>query len=302
MQIINVCGGYWTGSSAAISLLEEHEKVFAIAEEYSAFGYGELFHNLKDNNTNKIANSKIIFEEFNKPENYKFFRSLLRFCLRKLMIFPKFIFIPKINGIKLFGSNYENFCKNDYTKLFSQKRSAQKESLKIFYNSIKSDYNDKNLDLLIMDQMISPSFIKDFNLLNNNIKHIIIDRNWKDQYAEIRNKLVPLVAKNIAIDVNPLNEGISNLGAPQEMFLTIRKKFNKDLIELKKQENVLVLNFEDIINRKLYIKNKIFDFLEVNKGNWNEYTLFDERVSKKNINKWKELNIENEINFIEKRL
>ena len=46
MEIINISGGYWTGSSALIALLQEHEKISAISEEYSAFGYGELFHNL----------------------------------------------------------------------------------------------------------------------------------------------------------------------------------------------------------------------------------------------------------------
>lgn len=302
MEIINISGGYWTGSSALIALLQEHEKIAAIPEEYSAFGYGELFQNLKHNNKNKIANSKLIFEEFNKPEKYKFFRSLLRVLLRKLMVFPKSIFLPRVNGIKLFGSNYVRFCNNDYKNLFNNKISIQKESLNFFFNSVKSDYNSKDIDLLILDQMISPSYIKDFNILNQNIKHIVVDRNWKDQYSEIRNKLIPIVGKNIAIDVNPLNEGITNLGTPQEMFLTIRKKFNKDLIELKKQENVLVLNFEDIINQKLVVKNKIFKFLNINERNWNEYSLFDERVSKKNINKWQKLNIEEEINFIKKRL
>ena len=44
-----------------IALLQEHEKIAAIPEEYSAFGYGELFQNLKHNNKNKIANSKTYF-------------------------------------------------------------------------------------------------------------------------------------------------------------------------------------------------------------------------------------------------
>ena len=50
MEIINISGGYWTGSSALIALLQEHEKIAAIPEEYSAFGYGELFQNLKTKN------------------------------------------------------------------------------------------------------------------------------------------------------------------------------------------------------------------------------------------------------------
>jgi hypothetical protein len=302
MEIINISGGYWTGSSALIALLKEHEKISSISEEYSAFGYGELFHNLIHNHKNKIANSQLIFEEFNKPEKFKFFRKLSRVLLRKLMVYPKFMFLPRINGIKLFGSNYMCFCNHDYKNLFDYKPSTQKESLKNLFNSIRSDYENKNIDLLIMDQMISPSYIKDFKTFNNNIKHIVVDRNWEDQYAEVRNKLIPLVSKNISIDVNPLNEGITNLGTPQEMFLTIRKKFNNDLLELKKHDNVLVLNFEDIINNKLVIRNKLCEFLNINKYNWNEYSLFDERISKKNINKWQKLNINQEIDFIRKGL
>jgi hypothetical protein len=302
MEIINISGGYWTGSSALIALLIEHEGVSVVSEEYSAFGYGELFRNLNTNNKKKIANSKLIFEEYNKPEKYRIFRALLRVLFRKMNVFPKSIFVPRINGVKLFGSNYIRFCSKDYEKLFDCEISNQKESLGIFFNSIKSDFDSKNVDLLIIDQMISPSYIKDFDIFDDSIKHIVVDRNWEDQYAEIRSKLISIVGKNIAIEVNPLNEGITSLETPHEMFLTIRRKFNKDLKELKELNNVLILNFEDIINYKIVVQNKVLEFLNLSETKWNEYSSFDERISRKNINKWQKLNIQSEIDFIRKRL
>jgi len=185
--------------------------------------------------------------------------------------------------------------------LFRDGLTTQKRALSLFFKAIEKDSLTKknNQDLLILDQMISTSYIKHFNFFDDKIKHIVIDRNWRDQYAEIRNKLPSIVGKNIAIGVNPLNEGLIKVDSTIEMFSQIRSRFNDDIKHIRKMDNVLVLNFEDIINDKINTKNKVFDFLNIAEGNWDEYSVFDENISKNNINKWKHLNIKEEINLIE---
>ncbi|MFN0730059.1 hypothetical protein [Polaribacter gochangensis] len=301
MKIVNVSGGYWTGSSAVIALLEEFDNVSVCPTEYSAFGYGELFAHLMNEDEKKIANSKLIFEQFNKTERLKYFWSILRVFCRALKIFPKKIFYPRVDGENLFGSNYKEFCSKTYKQLFRDGLTTQKRALSLFFKAIEKDSLTKknNQDLLILDQMISPSYIKHFNFFDDKIKHIVIDRNWRDQYAEIRNKLPSIVGKNIAIGVNPLNEGLIKVDSTIEMFSQIRSRFNDDIKHIRKMDNVLVLNFEDIINDKINTKNKVFDFLNIAEGNWDEYSVFDENISKNNINKWKHLNIKEEINLIE---
>ena len=132
MEVINVSGGYWTGSSAIIALLEEFEDISACSIEFSAFGYGELFSHLINQDKDKIENSKRIFEQYNKAEKFKLFKSVLRVLCRKLKIFPKNLFYPNLNGANLFGSNYNTFCESEYNGLFSSDVKIQKETLNLF--------------------------------------------------------------------------------------------------------------------------------------------------------------------------
>ena len=304
MKIVNVSGGYWTGSSAFVALLEEYDNISVCPVEYSAFGYGELFANLLGEEKVRIANSKKMFEEFNRTNKNRFLGSAIRLICRKLMIFPKVLFYPKAGGKDLFGLNYRGFCESSYKGLFAQDRITQKESLKKFIEVLTEDSSMKNKEngILIMDQMISPSYIKHFNVFNNDMKHVVINRNWKDQYVEIREKLPAIVGKNIAIDVNPLNEGLTKVDNSVQMFAHIRKRFESDLNEISKLDNVLVLNFEDVVKDKVSSKNKLFDFLNISEGNWDEYSVFDERISIKNIDKWKSFNVQDEIDVIEEIL
>ena len=55
-------------------------------------------------------------------------------------------------------------------------------------------------------------------------------------------------------------------------------------------------------NQKNVVKNKLCKFLNISEDNWNEYSMFDEKNSQKNINKWQKLNINKEIDFISKGL
>lgn len=304
MKIVNVSGGYWTGSSAFVALLEEYDNISVCPVEYSAFGYGELFANLLEGEEVRIANSKKMFEEFNRTEKFRYLGSAIRLICRKLMIFPKVLFYPKAGGKDLFGPNYRAFCDSSYKGLFAQDRMTQKQSLKKFFNVLTEDSSIKNKEngIFILDQMISPSYIKHFNEFNDEMKHVVITRNWKDQYVEIREKLPAIVGKNIAIDVNPLNEGLTRVDTSIQMFAHIRKRFESDLNEISKLDNVLVLNFEDVVKDKVTAKNKLFAFLNISEGNWNEYSVFDERISVKNIDKWKSFNVQDEIDAIEEKL
>ena len=58
--------------------------------------------------------------------------------------------------------------------------------------------------------MISPSYIKDYSFFDKNIIHIVVRRDWKDQYVEIAGFLKKLVGKNISLGLNPMNEELKN--------------------------------------------------------------------------------------------
>ena len=49
-------------------------------------------------------------------------------------------------------------------------------------------------------------------------------------------------------------------------------------------------------------KNDVFKFLGFQVKDWTEYSSFDERISKKNSDKWQGLNIDKEIDFIRRGL
>ena len=148
MKIVNVSGGYWTGSSALVALMEEYENISVCPVEYSAFGYGELFANLLAEEKVRIANSQRMFEEFNRTITNRFLGSAMRLICRKLMIFPKVLFYPKAGGKDLFGPKYREFCDSSYRGLFAQDRITQKEALKKFIEVLTEDSSMKNKENL----------------------------------------------------------------------------------------------------------------------------------------------------------
>ena len=109
---VSVSGCYWTGSSAIIDLLEEHNSCIVFPEEFSAFSYGQFFEealqlsDLENYNKRNLQKNITRFVKFNESEAPIIFSVIRRFC-NLLNIHPESLFHIKMGMNKKLGKNYQ---------------------------------------------------------------------------------------------------------------------------------------------------------------------------------------------------
>lgn len=150
------------------------------------------------------------------------------------------------------------------------------------------DY-ENNYEYLFMDQLVPPTNIDRYNRYFKNIKVVVVDRDPRDLY--ILNKLYWKEGWIPSDDIN--------------IFVNWFKMIRKD--NKKNEENVLRINFEELILDYEGTLNKLLDFTGMDKINHtNKFKYFNPEISKKNFRLWKDeekiKGIENDIKFIETNL
>ena len=319
---VSVSGCYWSGSTAVIDLLEEHEKCNIIkgdrnSTEFILYSYGQFFDEIYKNIVNKNFDEKtknenlLRFKSFNKNEFF-FIRKVIRKCFFSISKYPPFLFNRRMGMYKKFGKNYQIACEDVINKVenaFLNKEINIQELNDAIQKTLyfaAEEFIPENLKLetsiSVFDQLIAPTYTKYALKVLPNLKFIFVDRNWKDQYVELRKHFFQMVAINNSIGLRPFDEELNDYsGDFFNFFIKLRKKISVIKAAQINIENIFWLNFEDLIFRRDNTSSEIFDFLGLTKNGWNKGVCFDPNASSKNVDIWQNSKYIEEILYLEKK-
>ncbi len=307
-QNISISGGFWTGSSALIDLLKEHKSCESLPFEFALFSHGQLLDNIirlnnADNKPSEEESKKALEEDLWRMENFNknelsIIKPGFRYLFSKMGLYPKNIFVRKAGVSDLLGDDYKTTCLNTIQYLRESMQNKNhinidrvRASIEAILEEAQKAYNkNKNFEALIFDQMIAPSSADSSNRILPDHKIIAVDRDWRDQYVEIRNEVPRMAKVKKTLGVNVLGLEVKDEYASPAYFIKkIREK-----IELDKQshtdqklENILWISFEELVNDTQNTARKVFDFLDLDIGLWDSKTVFFPEKSKQNIGIWK---------------
>lgn len=288
MKIINISGGYWTGSSAVLAQLEGLSEFKSIPVEYSCFAFGQ---SLKGNLDKSLAFR--IFRYFHEADQHKFLRKAARHLCGKIGVYPKDLFIPRVAAKDYFGSTYREYVKSSCSQDI-----MNWDAKRTFNNIIIALAEDYKSEYVILDQAVSAAYINDFD--NDEVYHIVVNRNPLDQYLEMKPLIRKLYERNISLGLRPLGEFVDLGLSDIDLFCAMRNHFDNVLDDLSDLKNVLILDFEDFVMNNSAVKaNKLFPFLGVQEL-LNETEHYDPKLSLKNIGKWEKGLSQSEIQHITK--
>lgn len=328
MKIITCTGFYGTGSSAITDLFMDCKNVackgdYEIRLLHDPYGVSDLEYNLIDNpNRHNTSNAikkfkwnidflsgntlnkkyEAYFDNKFKSLSYKYIDDICEFKYfgkwhwdvvergklfwiadrsynKILTILEKIFHLYKENGHDLLPKNemaYAGVMDRD-----------------VFYK-MTQNYIDKLLDIInkekkeyvFVDQLVPPSNFKRYNNYVNNLNVIVVDRDPRDIFIlekEIwHGHVVP------CYDIDKFCD----------WFIWTRKMFEHSGIP----ENVIKIQFEDLIYNYETTIEQIFKFVGIDKINYTANHFIPEK-SKKNTRLWKQYpQYENEISKIESRL
>jgi hypothetical protein len=173
-----------------------------------------------------------------------------------------------------------------------------------YLNKLISNLDKKKYKVYLLNNFFEPCHIKRFENWISDLKSIVVVRDPRDIFLSgLSGKQI----KNVKSNILPSeNDGIekSFLGTNNIDFFIERFKSNISSINLNDSENQIVIKFEDLIFNLDKTKEKIFDFLDDDLGNFIETSnQFDPKKSQNNTFLWeKENSYSNEIKVIENKL
>ena len=319
-QIVSVSGCYWTGSSAVMDLLSEHKACYLPPSEFALFSYGQFFNEITDPiflkrkiEKNHLTDNIFRFIEFNKSDSRFPTRRLFRFLFRFFNIYPKNLNAVREGYNDLFGKAYEKKC-IDFIDIIN--KAYQKDSLindeflievKNILDSLMFMYlnNQTKANTVVLDQFISPAYTSSSLNILPKTKMIFIDRDWRDQYVEVKNLFPIMMKRNSELKVKPMGEKDSDYNISSiDFFINLRKRVEnyKSLHQANHKDKILWIKFEDLVLDTDIHAAKIFKFLNLDKSDWKPNQSFFPEKSKMNIGKWKFSGFDSDISHIENRL
>ena len=318
--IISIAGSYWTGSSALLDLLNKNEYFYSPPGEFSLFSYGQYFSDvikplITDDYSNIINFQDNLYRyiEFNKKEDILFlpYRKILRTILRKFKIYPKRLNAIRAGYYNLMSKEYFFYSERLLAALCEKKECKNKSEAKIEENLSQLLFNmqpsgkDMKSPNILLDQFISPAYVEDAISVLPEVKMIFIDRDWRDQYTEIKKLLPSMIQKNSNLNVFPMGETAEEYTFNNiDFFIMLRNKIHnfKKLHKKSFSSQVLWLNFEDLIYRPSDTLLKVLDFLGLSDYELKKFEMTFLEKSKKNIGKWKTSGLEKDIRYIKTRI
>lgn len=325
IKFVSVSGCYWSGSSALLDLVKNQRQFFIPPEEFSLFSYGQFFkeviepilENKKPNQKHMIENI-FRFEEFNKNDTPYLIpiRGILRRVFRLAGLYPRNINSIRASYSKIMSDSYSRECLKlieIINTLNIHKKDIDKnlvdEIKEILFlllsNVVSNSHFEEKPSVILFDQFVSPSYAESAIKVFPEIKMIFIDRDWRDQFIEIKNLLPVMMKKNSKLNVNPMSELKEDYALSEiDFFIKLRKKIAKYKSLHKKEytNEILWLDFEDLVFNTKDSLFQVYDFLNLQNSSINTEKFFSLEGSKKNIGKWKNSYLNKELNYIERRV
>jgi hypothetical protein len=316
---VSVSGCYWTGSSAVLDLLKEHSSCVIIPDEFSAYSYGQFFeevlHPLREGIFHKSAIEKNLtrFIEFNKNEPPILFAVIRRFC-HLISFYPEQLFYRRMGIGTILGKKYRAACESFVVHLRELEKDigpvGTEHLLKLLdqilvegtcgaLSNISRAMPEQKL-IGVFDQFIAAPYIEFAKPWLPDTKFINVDRDWRDQYVEMRPEMDRMIKVNNSIGARPWAEHITDrLPTKIDFFVGLRKRV--ELLKARRDKNAqtIWLKFEDLVTDVDRVAVDLFDFLDIDKENWSPGTVFIPTKSATNIGKWRKSPYQDELEIIE---
>jgi hypothetical protein len=306
-QPVSVAGGYWTGSSAVVDLLQEHECCVVVPEEFTLFSFGQFFKDvylpLTEGGIDPVllSGSMKRFDAFNRSDLYPL-RSILRVVCRKLKIFPRPLFRRRAGMARTLGPEYDAACRalSGLVKKWPLPRQDASDPalsaavVKTIDAAIEAsrqrlaDGTKSKAYIGVFDQIIAPPYAAYTTPAVPKMKYINVDRHWKDQYISLRDIYHTMLGVNHHTGVRPWDENLEellNLG-PVAYFTRIRDLIDQAKIAQKDRSDTIWLDFEELIFDRDNTADKIFSFLGISRDSWSPDSCFHPEKSGRNTRKW----------------
>ncbi|MBL7109968.1 MAG: sulfotransferase [Candidatus Marinimicrobia bacterium] len=317
---VSVSGAFWTGSGAVIDLLSEHRDCTIIPDEFTLFSHGQFFEEVFEVLLAKKSIEETYelnirrFKEFNQSE-LPIILSALRYFCSKFGIFPRWLFARRIGMSKILGKKYLSTCQQLLIELKSAMKSEEYFDLNqirliiinILIESSKALNHRKELPIAtVFDQMVAPPYVSSAWAALPNLRVICVDRDWRDQYVELRGKIARMVRvkKTLKVTIWGLQSHSDDWRNPVSFFVRLRKQIDSiKTQQIQEADKRLIwIDFEDIINDTENTVKVIFDFLGLDGSRWKSYTHFFPNKSIANIGKWRNSKYLKEIKLIEEQI
>lgn len=321
-KMVSVAGGYWTGSGAVVDMLSEHLQCNVVKGEFALFSYGqfidEIIYPIVTRETvDHIRYKENIFrfKEFNKSEFLYPARPLLRRILSTLSVnHARLCSIRSGMGGRI-GVEYINACDEFIAAIDSINSSASEEAIELikttFHHILMLVIEHENKVETsccvagVFDQFIGPAYAATALDIFPELRMIYVDRDWRDQYVEVRNIINKMVKKNSAVGVRPAGEDYHDYNlSSMKYFISLRKRISeyKKFHKSKYNNQILWVDFEDVVLKSDESARKIFDFLNLDYNLWTPETSFFPAKSKVNIGKWRDCSWGSELDQIKSLL
>lgn len=302
---VSIAGGYWTGSSAVMDLLSEHSSCATFSQEFTAFSNGQMFSDLQNflsagaSAGSAVSGAIWRFKKFNSREA-PIVNSVIRRLCAGLGVFPPQLFVPRIGMGHQLGIQYREACREfvNYVQRGLEEEILEHEKLSSGIQHILlaaahavGRHEGRAQIVTAFDQLVAPAYAAGALDFIPNLKMIVVDRDWRDQFVEVRNQIPRMVRVKAALSVKAWDEELGLEDAdPMTFFIRIRNKIDatKREVALRYPSQILWVRFEDLVRDTSTTAQTVFDFLELPVGGWkNRNTHFLPSQSIRSIGKWK---------------
>lgn len=317
-SLVSVSGGYWTGSSAVLALLAEHEELASYPEEFSLVSYGQLYAEIgrflagSDTTIFSLQGSLYRFAQFNKPEFYYPTRQVLRRVFRVAAQRPRWLYAIRADTAKCLGRDYDQ--KSGQLLALLKHNSGPREHLTqevdhairqlhaAIANAVTLQCAAPRVTGVLLDQFIAPAYAEAALARDPRLRFVFVDRDWRDQYCEIRTILPAMIRVNSTLGVTPAGEDLSEYKLPPlEFFLALRRRMAniRRRHERELAGQIRWVDFEAAVTQTEATAQSLFAFLSLNVDGWKRGSKFTPERSLRNIGKWRHAGISREIERLE---
>jgi hypothetical protein len=300
--IVSVAGGYWTGSSAAFDLLNEHPGCCSLPEEFALLSYGQIFEELQQlvagvgpGSMSDLDGSIRRLLAFNRSERFYPLRPVLRRLCAALGLYPTALTALRAGMGARLGSDYRRAC-DSFVESVRRRKQAGGDDTRIrrdfglMLHSIAAAVDPAPGKPVVLDQFIAPAYAEAGLHFAPGLKCIFVDRDWRDQYVEVRSFLKSMITSNARLGVRPSGEASGDYGLPEmEFFIRLRQRLHqcRQLHEAQYRDRILWLNFEQIVGETKLVAERAFAFIGLDATEWTPNACFRPESSRKNIGKWR---------------
>ena len=315
LNFICVAGFGYSGSGAVIDLLKEFDQHFVFEKEFRLIkdpdgiidlenalvkNWGELRSDIAIRRfidlINIVGRKQKLFSEigfnFNEDYNKNFFDCCEKYIDNLVDIEWKGDWpyhLHELSWIKLFMYRIKRRLRwkpdlND-TMYFSSPGKGFYEMTRSFLDKLFLTIIDlEKYNTVVLDQALPPYNPQRYLRYFNNVKVIVVDRDPRDIYLELT-----------SYSSYPTN--------PENNFIEYFKTQRDAIIETVNMDQILRLNFENLVFDYEKELNKIYSFLKLSaKDHTSKQTNFDPAQSAKNVGIWKRMEDSEKIKLIEQEL